>query len=263
MTQEHPSLVAYEAALYRVCFSAIPPEAAVAGMALPRLRLYRSMVRSRLYNHIKAILPTATAASEAPLLENVFTSWLSTSPPRSPLFRDVPTRFATYILETGARVRTSDQSEVLDRFRWETAKWEASHRPRTTHDGGSTQSGQETNALEPFAFDRVARLHGSVQVLDLRHTVFRDPVQAGPVSVCVYRRESDQRVYTWELGALAKTLLTVIQREPQWLFQQVVRETAALVGRPVEESFVAELADLLAQLDDRGILLGSVAPAGV
>src|SRR5262249_26221359 len=85
----------------------------------------------------------------------------------------------------------------------------------------------------------------------------------GPISLCLYRDPNTHEVETLVLTPVAATLLFAIanpaEKNAPSPLVQLVRQAAALHGSTVDAPFVEALSTLLADLSERGILLGSLA----
>jgi hypothetical protein len=117
----------------------------------------------------------------------------------------------------------------------------------------------------PLDMERVAALSPAHRLLALAYPVHRIepdgtgvPEVAGPVRLCVYRDASTHEVETLVLTPVAATILERIASREQSL-TDVVKSAAAAHGATLDVAFVEALSTLLADLTERGVLLGSFA----
>jgi hypothetical protein len=84
-------------------------------------------------------------------------------------------------------------------------------------------------------------------------------MQAAPFSLCLYRDAKTHEVAVLELTPVTAAMLSFMELRTSTL-TEVVRSAAEAVGITVDVAFVEALSTLLADLIDRGVLLGSLVP---
>ena len=80
----------------------------------------------------------------------------------------------------------------------------------------------------------------------------------GPVALCLYRDPTTHDVETLELTPVAAAILAGIEQDHASL-TDVVRNASGQANVEVDVAFVEALSALLADLVERGVLLGSLA----
>jgi hypothetical protein len=83
------------------------------------------------------------------------------------------------------------------------------------------------------------------------------PLDPAPFSLCLYRDAKTHDVTALELTPVTASMLRLVQRGDLTL-TEVVRKAAAAVGVTVDVAFVEALSTLLADLIERGVVLGSI-----
>ena len=124
----------------------------------------------------------------------------------------------------------------------------------------------------PLDMERPPILAPAHRLLELDYPVHRvatdgtgRPAAAAPASLCLYRDPSSHEVETLELTPVAATLLGAIDaqsNEPPTraaTLAELVRRAAGAHHVPIDVAFVEALSTLLADLTERGVLLGSLA----
>jgi hypothetical protein len=135
-------------------------------------------------------------------------------------------------------------------------------------DTGYSHEEVTASNVAPLVMDRPAVLAPAHRLLQLGYAVHRlgvdgddRDVVAGPMSLCLYRDPRTHDVETLELTPIAFRILRGIEKENGTL-TELVRNAAGEHRVQMDVAFVEALSALLADLVERGVLLGST-PSGV
>ena len=211
------------------------------------------MVRARFSQTLEHAYEDLKAAVGDEVFRLLGELFFAEAPPRSPYLRDVPGEFLRFFEarwgELAERHALAPFTLISARYEW--ALLDAAYAPA------------KADEVVPFDMERPPALSSSVRLLSLAFPVQRwnagdAPPAPSPVSLCVYRDPRSFEVETLELtdfgdghfarGAGERALLTE-------LVKTSAREHGALVDTP----FVEALSELLADLTERGVLVGSLA----
>jgi len=222
-----------------------------------RWKAYRRMVRSRFYetiDHGFERLKNIVGSERFHLLVDRF---LAIERPRSIYLRDIPGEFLQFLERHWEPISREHglAAYVLDLARYEWAELETAY----AYEEGPTPD------VVPLEMHRVAVLAPAHRLLDLEYPVHRlGTDQEGgalgrePISLCLYRDSKTHDVETLELTPVAARLFVLIEQQTTAL-DQVVRSAADAARLPVDLAFIEALSVLLADLLERGVLLGSLA----
>jgi hypothetical protein len=254
------SSLSYQAELRDALFASDPPEAVFAALGAnpERWKVYRRMVRLRFAESIEHAFERLLAVVGADCFRAIIWQFLAEAPPRSHYLRDVPGEFLRFFEENrNALMRTYVlPGYALDLARYEWAELETAY------------SFEETGAAEvgPLDMHRVAVLSPALCLIDLAYPVHRmgtdghdDAMQPAPFSLCLYRDAKTHDVAVLELTPVTGAMLNLMECRNMPL-TEVVRNAAQRVGVTVDVAFVEALSTLLADLIERGVLLGSLVP---
>lgn len=245
------NLRAYEDALARVCLAEAPAAADLAalGGAPERWLLYRRMVRNRFGDFIAAALPRTRAALGAARFEACVAAFLASAPPSTRYLREVSPAFVRY-LETARPPAVAEPAWALDLARYEAARAEAAYLPADADDAAITE----------FELERVPALTPVHRLVRVGWDVDRPTPDAGhapePRALLVYREPATDRVATLALSPTAAALVEHMARGDRTTTACIERVVAAHGGAP-DPAFLESVATLLADLLDRGVLLGA------
>jgi hypothetical protein len=215
---------------------------------LGRLSVYRELVRDTLRNAVLLAVPR-TAARLGPLLDEYLERFLSERGPRTHYLRDVTPE----LLEFCAPLWRSDPrvpAYAADLARHEALELEVAASADST--GGATDA---------IAIDSVLLFAPSLKVVRYAHAVHRLPPELddrseperAPSTLAVYR-DAGHEVRYLELTPVAAALLeALVAGEP---LGAAVTRACADSGVPVEPAVLAGASRLLADLSERGCLLG-------
>jgi hypothetical protein len=236
---------------------AIPAEDAEALLASPRrLGLYRRLVRHNVTGVVHTMLEQTHARLEARVpgeLDRSIAEFLDEVGPRTPHLRDVPAEFLAF-----AEPRWRDRMAsvglpgwIIDYAELELADFTVGVAPRPLPPPPLA----DVTADRPLVFAeprRLIHLAWAVHLLP-RDDVFAEPEER-PVTILVYRdREHASRFL--ELTPLAAAILERLFAGDA-LGSAIVNACQAK-AHPVDDAVLAGAARLLADLGDRGVLLGA------
>jgi uncharacterized protein len=253
-------LHAYQVALRDALFATDPSDAdfAALGANPERWKVYRRMVRSRFVENVEHGFERLRAiVGEEPFRE-IIACFLAESPPRSHYLRDVPGEFLHFFEHHRERLMRAYAlpAYALDLARYEWAELETAY------------SHEEASALEvgSLVMDRTPVLTPAHRLVDVAYPVHRmgtsaydASMQPAPFSLCLYRDPKTHEVAVLELTPVTAAMLCAMESRTSTL-TEVVRNAAATVGVTVDVAFVDALSTLLADLTERGVLLGSLVP---
>lgn len=216
-----------------------------------RWLVYRRMVRGRLRETVAHGFERLEARVGADVFSAWFEAFLAQRPPRSLYLREVAGEFAMF-LEGYERPGDAHPAQTIDLARFEWAELDCAYDARPSPE-----------AL-PLAMDACPALSPSLRLLRLEwavHRLGRDEPQAelaeGPVWVCVYRDRESFDVRLLELTEVTGRLLESMVGADRPLVE-LVRGAALGAGVTLDGTWLAALSDVLADLSQRGILLGSL-----
>jgi hypothetical protein len=227
-----------------------------------RWQAYRRMVRSRFYQTLDHGFERLVRAIGTERFHRLVDRFLAEDPPKSPYLRDLPGELLRFAERRHELLEETPAlpAYALDLMRYEWAELDTAYSPEAQPDPD----------VVPLEMDRPAVLSPAHRLLRLEYTVHAIgsgeggvvPVRS-PVALCLYRDPKTYEVETLVLTPVAATLLFAIanpadKRAPPPLVQ-LIRQAAALHGSTVDAPFVEALSTLLADLSERGLLLGSLA----
>ncbi|MGK4000859.1 HvfC/BufC N-terminal domain-containing protein [Sorangium sp. So ce1024] len=227
---------------------------AMASLPPGRLLLYRSLIRRGLTGAIRAGIPR-TAARLGARFEADVARFLEVELPRSRYVRDAAFEFVGF-----AAPRWAEDPEVpaylVDLARHELAAFAASFAEADEEEPGGPASG------EALSLERGVRFHRSAALVRHEHAVHRlasdeaarDTPAREPVRLLVYR-DAGHEVRFLELTPLAAEILGRLLAGAT--LRDAVVEGCAALGHPVDGAVLESTAAVLADLADRGALLGA------
>jgi hypothetical protein len=235
--------------MQRVCFDAEPSETDLELLGSPeRWLVYRDLVRTRLRNVIRVALARTESAIGEDAFSRSVDGWLATGSPRTRYLRYVPSELAEFAIPIWQR---TEAPWVADLARYEITAWEVRH--ATQNPIPSTE----------FAFDRKPVLAAGMKVLRLAYPVQNKPTpdtgyEPEPTILCLYR-DKKHRTIPRKLNPLAADLLEAWRAADQTVSESVQRVAAAHHSQ-IGPEFIEKLSTLIADLMQRGILLGGHSP---
>jgi hypothetical protein len=204
----------------------------------PRLQLYREMVRGRIQQLCAEVLPRTRAALGAGVFEELVAAWLAEVGPRSRFFRDLPVLLAEHLLAQGQLLPLPRDLLALERARWH------------------AQVAPDAGPARPFALDAIPVPHPSLSVFEADHAVqFGGDEVPRRTLLAVYRRPDLEVEVRWSTPTLHALLARWARSEEPAI--DSVRAVLAAEGRAPTPDFVEEMSTFLAELLERGALIGS------
>lgn len=219
-----------------------------------RLGVYAGLVAGTVLQAVRNQMAMTCARVSPDLLRSLIQDFLAEAPPRSPYLRDVPFEFAMWA--SGRWGEAGGVPACLpDLARYELLLFAV----------GTTERGPRPERVEPLAADRAAWLEGTVHLARFRHAVHVLPEEEGDVSAPEIRdvallcyRDAEDEIRKLELtGAAMEILGRLFEGAP---LGRAVEEAARALGRPVDPALIEGISTVLADLSDRGALLGPAPP---
>jgi hypothetical protein len=233
-----------------------PTQVASLGDQPRRWQVYRRMVRSRFFEVIHHAFERVAGVIGAERFQSLVDRFLLESPPRSPYLRDVPGELLAFVASDWTRIRDacSMPEHALDLMRYEWAELDAAY----------SHEEIPPSEVAPLVMDRPAVLSPTHRLLELRYAVHQlgpddteaTTVAAVPTWLCLYREPRTHEVETLELTPVAFSILAGIEKGDASL-TDVVRNASGALHVGVDVAFVEALSALLADLVERGVVLGS------
>ncbi len=239
----------------------------------PRWRVYRRMVRRRLHDCIVAGFPRLVGVVGEPTFERLVERFFAEAAPRSAYLRDIPGEMAQFLERhhDDLGLGSPHPPWLLELARHEAAILEV---------GYASEELPGEGRVGELSMDRPAVLHPAHRILRARHGVHlladdvalgeRGDAQAfaavtvGPFALCLYRDPTTHRVRALELSPMAAALLEDISNDAQAgkerPLTEVIRSVAARENIAIDGPFLAGLSDLVGDLVERGLWLGSRMP---
>jgi len=229
-------------------------EIAAMGDSLPRLAVYRRLVRSNLEGVAYRLLARSRARlndlSEGHF-DAEFTRFLETAGARTHYLRDVPAEFLAW-----AAPRWSADARVprwvMDLARHELTAFVVGTAPHLPEPPNLV----DLDLAKGVAFASTARLDGHAYAVHQLAAGEDDRTlpEERAVALLAYR-DAEHRVQWLEVTPLAHAVLERLMAGDT--LQAAIREGCAQVGIPMDDGALASIAALLADLGERGVLLGA------
>ena len=236
-------------AMQRVCFGAEPGEADLELLgSRERWLVYRDLVRNRLNHVIRVALARTRDAIGEDTFARAADEWFSAGSPKTRYLRHIPGELAEFAIPIWQR---TEAPWVADLAGYEITAWDVRHAPA------------DPAPSSEFAFDRRPVLATAVRVLRLAYPVKTKPTsdagyEPDPTILCLYR-DRDHRQIPRKLNPLAADLLEAWRAGDQTVAESVQR-VAAAHRTQIGPEFIEKLSTLIADLIERGILLGGHSP---
>lgn len=230
------------------------PDARALTRDFSRLLVYRRLVRATLRGALRATIPR-TLARLGEGFEAWFAEFLSVSPPSTRYLRDVTPQFLRFALERWASA-PDVPAYLADLARHEALQVEVA----------SLLARPKGHVPAELALDRGVEFIDAVRLVHYTWAVHRLPEdedgrllpEQSAVSLLVYRSPEHEVRYL-ELGPFAAALLANLLHERLTL-QAALIGAAERARLPLDEQLLTRAAKLLADLAERGALLGKSAP---
>ncbi|MCH8543217.1 MAG: putative DNA-binding domain-containing protein [Alcanivorax sp.] len=230
-----------------------PPE----GIEDRRLQIYRDLFFNNLDNFLRTGFPVLHSLLPALRWQRLVRDFMREHTCHSPYFRDIPEAFLAF-LDTGQAQITDDLPFALQLAHYEWMELVLDTRDVTLPDcdpTGDLLAGAPVMSplAEVLSYDWPVHQIG---------TAYRPeaPLQA-PVWLLVYRDAADS-VRFMEINAVTAHLLTLIAEQPGRTGEAQLRQLASDMGHRDVKAVLNFGADLLAGLQERGVLLGVVPDSG-
>jgi len=222
-----------------------------------RLLVYRELVRDNLRGALRATIPRTLARLGAGF-EAYFDQFLRLSPPSTHYLRDLTSQFLRFAIERW----TGDPNVpayLADLARHEALQIEVA----------SLLALPKAHVPAELSLDQGVAFIDAVRLVQYGWAVHRLPEEEASrelpeqsnVSLLVYRSPEHDVRYL-ELGPFARALLSNLLTE-QLSLQLSLANAAESVGLPLDDHLLTRAARLLADLAERGALLGKSAPRRV
>jgi hypothetical protein len=214
------------------------------------LLVYRAMVHSRLRGVVEEYLPRTAAILGRPRMRAEIAAFMAEQAPRSVYFRTVPGEFLAWAAPRW-RADPALPPHLVDLASHEWIDGEVGN----TVDGGEPASGL------PLALDAPVQLDGSVRLRRYAFAVHRptttpnEPPAAEPTAILAYRDRESLRVRLLDLTARAAALCERMLAGEA--LQAALAGACTDVGEAMSDEYLAAMAAFLADLGERGVLLGA------
>lgn len=217
-----------------------------------RWRVYRRMARSRLTDAIEASFPRFFQVVEAgPLVER----WFDEAPPKTPFLRNVAGEFAAWLRPEVLPPGAPPWALELARHEWSRLEVSYAHQE---------EGAAEVREVFELSFERPAVLTPSHRIVRVGHAVHRIPeevpegleVAEGEQALCLYRDPATHEVRVLELSPIAAAILEEVAVGGRSVVE-AVRAASVRASFVIDGALVGALAELVADLHDRGVWLGS------
>jgi hypothetical protein len=226
------------------------PDAQALTRDFSRFLLYRELVRDNLRAALRATMPRTLARLGA-RFEHYFAEFLRHSPPVTRYLRDVAPRF----LEFAGERWQCDAS--VPEYLWDLARHEA-----LQVEVASLQARPKAHVPAELSLEAGVEFIDAVRQVSYAWAVQRLPEDEAStllperrtVSLLVYR-SPDHDVRYLELGPFAAALLTGLLAERINL-RAALENAASQLALPLDDELLGRAARLLAELAERGVLLG-------
>lgn len=218
-----------------------------------RIGIYRSLVRRGILGAVRAQMPR-TATRLGALFEETVDRWIDEALPSSPYLRDAAAELVGWAGPRWA-AEASVPRWIPDFARHEVARFEVAA-------GAAAADGRQGGAL---ALDRAVRFDGAARVERYGWAVHRtaalpeedvieEPAEE-PTTVLLYR-DSGYEVRCLVLSPLAAAILERLLGGAR--LGEAVTEACGALGEPLGEAVLRGTAEVLADLGERGVVLGAV-----
>ncbi len=229
------------------------PEAAARLAAVPpeRLLVYRHLIRRTLHDVLADFLPRVRSRRGEELFAADADAWIAEHGPRSRLLRDLPGEFVAWIAPRWA-VAPTIPPWLADLARHELLELEIAAAPAS-----SAVPPRPFTLDARLAFDASARLvRHAFAVHELPDALGPDDVpRPGHTALLVYR-DREHTVRFLQLSPLAEALVDALLQAAT--VEDAIRCAVATTGESLSDDTLARVSALLAELADRGALLGPI-----
>jgi hypothetical protein len=225
---------------------------AMLAVGAERFLVYRSLVHNRVRNTIRDFIARTAARLGLERLSADVADFMAERAIASPYLRDVPEEFVEFALPRW-RDDPSLPPYVGDLARHELLQYSVLNDPR----GGDAPTG------EPVALDRPLRFDGAVRLLEYAYAVHRLPHdvedRSEPERMRTFMlayRDAEHKVRYLELTELAAAILRQLVGQ-RAAVADGLRAACAELGVELSDERLGIAAQLLADLAERGVMLGA------
>jgi hypothetical protein len=228
----------------------VPAEVAAAlpELAAERLAVYRAMVHSRLRGAVADFLPKTVAHLGRPRLRREVAQFIAEVAPRAPYFWRITGEFLAWVAPRWA-VDASLPPWLPELAQHEWSDAEVGNLPV----GGEAASGK------PLALDQPVQFDGTVRLRRYRFAVHRaserEPPPPEPTALLQYRDRAEHQVRALELTPRAAAVTERLLAGAT--LQDALTGACAELGVPLDDELLGAMAAYLADLAERGALLGA------
>ncbi len=231
-----------------------PDDVAAILAAPPRLGLYRRLIRNNLVGVTSQMMPRARARLNAiagGAFDASFNAFLESVAPRTHYLRDVPGEFLAWALPHW-RARSDIPAYAGDLAEHELVEFAIAAAPTPRATGALA----EVTLDRPLGFADARRLARYAYAVHELPTALDDRTEPEKraVSILVYR-DTNHRVRFLDLSPLAATILERLFAKDT--LAAALGPASAAHGLALDDTLLADIARLLADLGERGILLGA------
>ena len=215
-----------------------------------RLLVYRSLVHNRMRNTIAEFLPRVVARIGSKRLTQDFAEFMHQRAARSPYLRDVPQEFVEWVTPRWLEDPAVDDY-LVDLARHELLAQDVANDPA----GGDLPTGEGVALEWPLRFDGAARLMSYGYAVHLLDKGTSDAPERRPIALLVYR-DMKYKVRYLELTSFGAAILRRLMVE-QMPVTAGLRAACSDLNTELDDDKLAIAAGLLADLADRGVMLGA------
>jgi hypothetical protein len=215
--------------------------------------LYRTLVHNRIHGAVALSIPRAVELLGVSRLKRDVAKFLDEQPSTSPYLRDVVSDFVGW-------ARPSWQADsTLPPYLGDLARHEL-----LTFELAAQERGECPTFDAAVKIDRPLAFRAPVRIVQYDFAVHckHEELSGAPTPVLLLGyRDGAHRVRFLELGPVAAAVLSLLL-SGETLLRDAIFEGCERVGVGVDDAVLSGIAELLADLAERGVLLGSAGPAG-
>jgi hypothetical protein len=227
---------------------------AIEAAGAERFLVYRALVQNRMRNTITAFLERTTARLGIARIRADYADWIHERAAASPYLRDVPAEFVAWVAPRWLE-DTGVPDYLVDLARHELLEYDI----RNDHRGGEAPTGLDLALDKPLRFDGAARLmHYRFAVHKLSAELDDDGLPEEVATRLMVYRDAKNGVRYLELTPLAFAVLQQLMEHHKPVAEGL-RAACEALGEPLDDNRLAISATLLADLAERGVLLGAEA----
>ncbi len=248
-----PARIAADLPGYLAAHGMDPDDGELLAQHRARLVIYRTMVHSRLRGVVEEYLPRSAALLGRARLRSEIAAFVAEQAPRTVYFRDIPGELLAWAAPRW-RADTSLPPYLADLATHEWLDGEIANTPR----------GGEPASDVPLALDLPVQLDGSVCLRRYAYAVQRptsgppdppEPPAAEPTAILAYRDRETLRVRLLDLTPRAAALCQRLLAGET--LQAALTGACEDIGEPMSDEFLGAMSHFLADLGERGALLGA------